>query len=147
MDIHPASILDLGPLQQIEHACFEQDRWPLLDLIAVLTFPEVVRLKALVDGHMVGFVAGDQRDSKGFSWIATIAVLPAYQKQGIGRALLSACESQLIPPRIRLCVRAGNGSAIRLYERAGYQHLDVWRGYYKGGADAIVMEKLRVPST
>ena len=114
--------------------------------MAVLVFPEVVRLKALEDGHMVGFVAGDQRDSKGFSWIATIAVLPAYQRQGIGRALLSACESQLIPPRIRLCVRADNGGAMCLYERAGYQRLDVWRGYYKDGADAIVMEKLRVPN-
>jgi len=93
---------------------------------------------------MVGFVAGDQRDSRGFSWIATIAVLPAYRNQGIGRALLSACESKLTTPRVRLCVRSGNGGAIRLYEQESYQRVDVWRGYYKDGADALVMEKVRI---
>jgi ribosomal-protein-alanine N-acetyltransferase len=111
--------------------------------MAVLTFSNVVRLKALVDGRMVGFVAGDQRESRGFSWIATIAVLPQYQKQGIGRALLEACEAKLTTPRVRLCVRTDNISAIRLYEREAYQRVDIWRGYYKDRADALVMEKLR----
>lgn len=143
MNIQSASILDLGPLHQIERACFEKDRWPLLDLMAVLTFPEVVRLKAVVDGDMVGFVAGDPRNSRNFSWIATIAVLPSYRRQGIGRALLQACESKLTTPRVRLCVRTDNGSAIRLYEQEGYARLDVWRGYYKDGADALIMEKSR----
>lgn len=142
MDILPASILDLGPLQQIERACFDADRWPLLDLIAVLTFPAVVRLKAVVDGRMIGFIAGDQRDSQGFSWIATIAVLPDYRRQGIGRSLLGACESKLSTPRLRLCVRTDNGNAIRMYEQASYQRVDVWRGYYKDRADALVMEKI-----
>lgn len=143
MDILPASLLDLGPLQQIERACFTDDRWPLLDLMAVLTFPSVVRLKARVDGRMVGFVAGDSRASQGLSWIATIAVLPDYREQGIGRALLETCESQLTTPRVRLCLRADNVSALRLYEQQGYQRVDIWRGYYKDGADALVMEKTR----
>ena len=140
MDILPASILDFGPLQQIERACFNQDRWPLLDLAAVLTFSNVVRLKAVMDGRMIGFAAGDLRGEGGFSWIATIAVLPELQRRGIGRALLHACESQLAP-RIRLCVRADNGGAIRLYEREGYRRVDVWRNYYKDRSDALVMEK------
>ncbi len=143
MDILPASLLDLGPLQQIERACFEDDRWPLLDLMAVLTFPDVVRLKALVDGRMVGFVAGDQRDSRGFSWIATIAVLPEFRRSGIGQALLAACESKLITSRVRLCLRANNAAALRLYEQQGYQRVDIWHSYYKDDADALVMEKVR----
>ena len=58
---------------------FEKDAWPLFDLIAVLTFPEVIRLKAVEDGQMVGFVAGDPRPPDGSGWIATIAVDPRYQ--------------------------------------------------------------------
>lgn len=143
MDILPASLLDLGPLQQIERACFDDDRWPLLDLMAVLTFPSVVRLKAIVDGRMVGFVAGDQRDAQGLAWISTIAVLPDYRAQGIGRALLDACESKLTSQRVRLCLRTNNASALRLYEAHGYQRVDMWHGYYKDGADALVMEKVR----
>lgn len=143
MDILPASLLDLGPLQQIERACFDADRWPLLDLLAVLTFPDVVRLKAMDSTRMIGFVAGDRRGSGDLSWIATIAVLPQYQGRGVGRALLEACESRLASARVRLCLRLDNLSALRLYETHGYQRVDMWRGYYKDGADALVMEKVR----
>jgi ribosomal-protein-alanine N-acetyltransferase len=143
MDILPASFLDIGPLQRIERACFERDAWPFLDLMAVLTFPDVIRLKAVEDGQMIGFVAGDPRKSLLFSWIATIGVLPEHQHRGIGRALLRACEEQLKTPSVRLCVRTDNGGAIRMYEQEGFQRLDVWRNYYKDGRDALVMEKLR----
>jgi len=141
MEILPASLRDLNALHKLERACFDQDAWSLFDLIAVLTFPDVVRLKAVADGQMVGFIAGDPRPSQGFSWIATIGVLPEYQGNGIGRALLRACESRLHTPRIRLSVRMGNTVAIRLYEKEGYQHVDIWRAYYNDGEDALVMEK------
>lgn len=141
MEILPASILDLGALQKLERECFEDDRWPLLDLMAVLTFPDVIRLKAVVDGRMVGFVAGDPRQSRGFSWIATIGVLPEFRRRGIARDLLRACEHKLLTPRIRLCVRPENQAAIRLYEQEGYRQIDIWRKYYKDGSDALVMEK------
>jgi hypothetical protein len=35
-----------------------------LDLIGVLTMPNVVRLKAMSDHQMVGFIAGDVRKSR-----------------------------------------------------------------------------------
>ena len=143
MEIIPASIRDLNALRKLERICFEKDAWPLFDLIAVLTFPDVVRLKALEDDRMVGFVAGDPRPSQGFSWIATIAVLPKYRRKGIGRALLQVCEKQLNTPRLKLSVRASNQAAINLYEQEGYQTVDIWKSYYNDGANAIVMEKSR----
>lgn len=145
MEIISATIRDLNALRKLEHVCFGKDAWSLFDLIAVLTFPDVVRLKAVGDGQMVGFVAGDPRPSQGFSWIATIAVLPDYHRQGIGRSLLHACEKRLKPPRLRLSVRASNRAAITLYEQNGYHTRDIWKGYYNDGEDAIVMEKPRRP--
>ena len=141
MEIAPASIRDLNALRKLERICFEKDSWPLFDLIAVLSFPDVVRLKAMEDHKMVGFVAGDPRPSQGFSWIATIAVLPGYRQRGIGRALLLACEAQLKTPRVKLSVRASNQSAINLYEQEGYRTSDIWKAYYNDGENAIVMEK------
>ena len=143
MEIIPASILDLNALRKLERICFEKDSWPLFDLIAVLTFPDVVRLKAVEDDQMVGFVAGDPRPSQGFSWMATIAVLPEYRQRGIGRALLLACEAQLPTPRIKLSARASNHAAINLYEQEGYHTTDIWRAYYNDGENAIVMEKIK----
>jgi ribosomal-protein-alanine N-acetyltransferase len=141
MEIISATIRDLNALRKLERICFEKDAWSLFDLIAVLTFPDVVRLKAVEDDQMVGFVGGDPRPSQGFSWIATIGVLPDYQRKGIGRTLLHACEAQIKTPRLRLSVRASNQAAINLYEQEGYRSMDVWKGYYNDGENAIVMEK------
>ncbi len=141
MEIINANILDLGALRKLEKISFEKDAWPLFDLIAVLTFPEVIRFKAIVDEHMVGFVAGDPRPRNGWGWIATIAVDPGYQRRGIGRALLRACERQLGVPKARLTVRMSNAPAIAMYEREGYKTIDIWKAYYNDGEDAQVMEK------
>jgi ribosomal-protein-alanine N-acetyltransferase len=119
------------------------DAWPLLDLMAVLTFPDVIRLKAVVDGKMVGFIAGDPRRSEGMAWIATLGVLPEYRRQGIARQLLLACEKKLNSSRLRLCVRLDNAPAIRLYEQEGYLHVGTWSKYYNDGGDALVMEKIQ----
>lgn len=143
MKIETASILDLNALNSLERACFGADAWPFLDLIAVLTFPDVVRLKVVEDGEMIAFAAGDPRPSEGFSWIATIGVAPEHRRRGIGRELLRACEGRLTTPRLRLSVRTSNAAAIHLYESEGYVRLHVWQDYYRDREAALVMEKVR----
>jgi len=141
MEIQTTNIIDLAALRRLENVCFDKDAWPILDLIAVLTLPEVIRLKAVESGEMIGFVAGDMRRSNGAGWISTIGVDPRYQRRGIGRALLQACEAQLNFPLIKLSVRMSNHAAIALYEREGYLASDIWQGYYNDGEDGLVMEK------
>ena len=140
IEIVPATWRDLGTLRHLEKVCFPEDAWPLLDLIAVLSLSNVVRLKAIHDDQMIGFVAGDQK-SGDLAWIATIGVLPAYRRQGVASTLLQACETQLDVARIRLSVRMGNAGAVRLYENFGYHRVDIWPKYYRDGTDAIVFEK------
>src|SRR5664280_3134928 len=101
MEILPASLRDLGSLRRVEQACFPKDAWPLLDLIAVLTWPDMVRLKAIEQGLMVGFLAGDPRSTEHMAWISTLGGLPEYQRRGIGRALLRECAKRLPQPRLR----------------------------------------------
>ncbi|MBE9523753.1 MAG: GNAT family N-acetyltransferase [Chloroflexi bacterium] len=140
----PATWRDLNELRYLEHTCFPLDAWTFLDLIGVLTFPSVVRLKAVDGEMMVGFIAGDQRGSKKLAWIATLGVLPDYRRQGIGTVLLQACEGALTVPRIRLSVRAKNATAITLYRKRGYQRIGLWPNYYHGGMDAVILEKQRI---
>lgn len=141
--IEPASLRDLGTLRRIEQICFPKDAWPLLDLIGVLTFGGVVRLKAVYDQQMVGFIAADIRRMEGMAWIATVGVLPEYRGRGIGAALLEACEANIPVNKIRLCVRPSNDVAIRLYERFGYSKVGEWTKYYQDGESALVMEKVK----
>jgi ribosomal protein S18 acetylase RimI-like enzyme len=142
MEIQVASLRDLGSLRRLESICFEKDAWSILDLVAVLTWSEVVRLKAVIDGQMIGFVAGDPRPAQNAGWIATIGVDPRFQRRGIGSALLQACEARMNFPRVKLTVRISNENAISLYEKEGYQTVDIWKRYYNDGEDGLVMEKL-----
>ena len=131
-EVKPASWHDLNPLRQLEKECFGADVWPLWDLIAVLTLPGIVRLKAVIDERMVGFVGGDPKLSQGVGWITTLGVTQAYRRQGIARALLARCEEELGLPVIKLSVRRSNLHAINLYLSAGYRKADVWPMYYVG---------------
>lgn len=136
-----ATLLDLNALRALEHACFPLDAWPLLDLISVLSMPGVLRLKAVEDEKMIGFVAVDQHQVEGVSWIATICISPEYQGRGYGKALLTAAEQKISTPIIKLCVRIDNEVAIKMYKQFGYQAVDTWPGYYNDGSDSLVMQK------
>ncbi len=142
-EIDRAGWQDLNALRKLEEVCFGEDAWPLWDLIAVLTLPKIVRLKAAVDGKMAGFIAGDPHSREGVGWIATLGVLPQYRRMGIAAALLEKCEQELELPRLRLSVRRSNDPAIALYRKFGYQMVDVWHNYYHSGEDALVLEKRR----
>lgn len=141
MEIQSASLRDLSALRRLEQVCFEKDAWPLLDLMAVLTWPDVIKLKAVENGEMIGFAACDPRPSEDAGWIATLGVDPRYQRRGIGRALLRACEAKSRLPRMKLTVRLSNEAAISLYEKEGYRSVDIWKRYYNDGEDGLVMEK------
>jgi len=63
---------DIQALYRLEKACFGRDAWPLLDIVAVTTLPGVVRLKAVVDEQLVGFIAGEAKPKEGLGWILTL---------------------------------------------------------------------------
>ena len=83
MEIQPASLRDLGSLRRLESVCFEKDAWSVLDLVAVLSWSEVIRLKAVVDGEMIGFIAGDPRPAQNTGWIAKIIPSQPYERKDL----------------------------------------------------------------
>ncbi len=139
VQIYPATWRDIPALYRLEKKCFPVDSWPLIDIVFVILLPHIVRLKALDQGQLVGFVFGERR--RGIGWISSFGVDPEHRRRGVGTALLSQCEQAMGKRQVRLSVRASNKSAIRLYERQGYKAVGTWRRYYRGGEDAVVMEK------
>lgn len=140
-EIQTANWRDVNAVNRLERICFPKDMWPIWDIVGVLTLPNVVRLKAMQDGSMVGFAAVDQRRHEKTGWIATLGVLPNYRRQGIGSALLNCCEKRAGLPSMKLSVRASNQAAIKLYRTHGYEPIDVWPGYYIDREDALVLAK------
>jgi len=140
-EIVPAGLRDLNAVRELERLSFPLDAWPLIEIIGVLSLRSIERWKAVEGNKMIGFVAADIRRRQQLAWVATIAVHPDYRGRGIGARLMETVESRVGMPRMRLSVRANNRSAIGLYQKRGYEQIDVWPRYYHGGEDAIVMEK------
>ena len=145
--IIPATWRDLKELHELEKLCFQLDAWPILDVFGLLSFPQIIRLKAEQGDQMVGFIGVDLRRAQKTAWIATLAVHPEHRRIGLGSSLLHICESRIVGslPRIRLSVRQSNHPAIALYKKYGYQQIDRWKSYYRGGDDALVFEKILDP--
>jgi len=139
--IEQAGWRDLLALSSLERTCFAQDAWPMVELMGVLTFPGVIRLRAVGEEKLVGFIAGDPRKRENTGWILTLAVTPEWRRMGIAETLLAQCEAALQMPVIKLTVRRNNDAAIRLYEKLGYTQIDIWSKYYRNGEDGLVLEK------
>jgi ribosomal-protein-alanine N-acetyltransferase len=143
-----ARLGDVFAIHRLEHAAFPLDAYGPMSVALVLLWPGNVNLKATDEnGQLAGYVAGSPRPLLGRAWIVTLAVASAHRRRGLGSALLAACEQRLRPRTVWLTVRAGNAAAIALYEQAGYRRVRVIPRYYRGGADGIVMEKVRPDRT
>jgi len=82
--------------------------------------------------------------------LSLLAVLPGYQKLGVGKRMLEWLEASARTAGIfavHLELRAGNDGARRFYERLGYAEKGRRRGYYAGREDALCMARdLKVTS-
>jgi ribosomal-protein-alanine N-acetyltransferase len=99
-------------------------------------------LVALEGDEVVGYAGYCDDPDEGF--VQTLAVAPRRQREGIGRLLLDALlEHAATLPRkpVSLEVRADNEAAQQLYESRGFRRTSVRRGYYPGGADALVLTR------
>jgi ribosomal protein S18 acetylase RimI-like enzyme len=143
MQIENASLRDLPGVYRLERVCFTEDAWSLPDVLATLVWPGMIRLRARSGKRLIGFVMGEPAWRPGISMITTIGVDPAFQRRGVGAALLARCEALLPGSRIRLTVREDNAVAIRLYARFGYRKLSRLPDYYRRGQAGLLMEKNR----
>lgn len=101
--------------------------------------------------HPDTFLVFVERESRGeekvlgyiiFSWdghLISMAVDPAYRRQGIGRRLLETAFSLLRSGRMRAEVRKSNLGAQAFYETMGFRKVGTLKNYY-GNEDAWVME-------
>jgi ribosomal protein S18 acetylase RimI-like enzyme len=83
-------------------------------------------LVGVVGEEVVGTVMVGYDGHRG--WINYLAVAPAHQRKGVGRALMEEAERLLRAagcPKINLQVRATNTAVIEFYRRVGFNVEDV----------------------
>ncbi len=146
-----AELADVQAMHRMETALFPADAWHIDMFLEELIHPTrtYYMLELPVENpegdegswRTIGYCGtmgvADTAD------VQTIGVLPEYEGNGFGRAMLEQMHERAREQgaeRILLEVRADNPRAQRLYERNGYRAIHVRRGYYDDGTDAIIME-------
>ena len=100
---------------------------PWADLDRALDGAESEVLAALgPGGELLGTAMVGHDGHRG--WVYYVAVAPAAQGQGLGRALMTAAEAWVTGrgiPKLMLMVRGTNTAALGFYEQLGYRVEDV----------------------
>lgn len=138
--IGPMTAADVRRCTELEQQLFDgDDPWNPEAFLEALAAGQHY-LAAREDGALIGY-AGLAR-AGGEAEIHTLAVDPAHQGRGIGRALLRALLDHAAGATVFLEVRTDNESAIQLYRSEGFAVIGTRRGYYRpSGADAFTMRK------
>ncbi len=115
--------------------------WSVRDFETLAAGRNVFIASPSASGFALGRVVVDEAE------LLTLAVDPDAQRQGIGRACLTAFETEAIARganHLHLEVAATNAPALSLYRSAGWHEAGRRKAYYKGPdarIDAILMTK------
>lgn len=135
---------DAARCAELEALLFEgDDPWPQNAFVRELAAAHIRYIAARIDDKLVGY-AGISRlgRSAPFEYeIHTIGVDPAYQRHGIGRAMMTRLLEE-VDGAVYLEVRTDNEPAIALYTSLGFVTVGVRKRYYRAsGADAYTMRR------
>ncbi len=141
-----------GEKAALSHFCqsyVQGSFWPLEEFYLSLRIPQTFLIydpehDALWKSLALGRVMGGDAE------LFFITTRPDLRGQGLAQALLADFEEYAKAVyrarTVMLEVRVSNTSAIRLYEKAGYQRQGLRRRYYQDGEDALVYGKDLVPA-
>ena len=141
---------DLSGVIEINRVCLPENYSPYFFMEVYKSCPEAF-LVAEVNKEIVGYIMC--RLEFGFSdvrrfrmvrkgHVVSVAVMPNYRKQGIGRELVVMSLKALELHGAEECfleVRVANEDAVRLYKQMRFDTVRVVSHYYHDGADAYLM--------
>lgn len=141
--IDDTTAAQLAQIEEIERQCFSCP-WTLDQLRSQLSDDRHVFLAAVAEnGAVLGYVGMMFVLDEGY--ISNVAVAPAYRRQGVADALISALmmrAEELGLAFVTLEVRAGNEPAKALYAKHGFVPVGRRKNYYDlPKEDAILMTR------
>jgi [ribosomal protein S18]-alanine N-acetyltransferase len=144
-----ATLDDACEMAELHANCFPRG-WDRTSIATFVADPSCVVFLASTDETSAcrGFVIA--RAASAEAEILTLAVDPAYRRQGLARALLMATVSRLRPAGVTqlfLEVECGNKAAEGLYRSFGAKPVGSRPAYYERGTDAAIFSLALSPGT
>jgi len=147
---------DLEKVIRINQVCLPENYSTYFFMNLYEHYPETF-IVAEVYGELVGYImCRIETGLPGFGLLGitrrghviSIAVLPEYQRKGIGQALMKEAMLRMRTYKAKECyleVRATNIPAINMYRKLGFETSRTIRGYYADGEDATMMNRKLTP--
>jgi len=119
---------DEGAVIALWRECGLTRAWndPRKDITRKLTVQPELFLVGELDGKVIATLMAGYEGHRG--WVNYLAIDPAAQRSGLGRALMTEIERRLLDrgcPKLNVQVRATNASAVEFYRSLGYALDDV----------------------
>lgn len=148
--IRPLSAQDLPAVLRIQDAIFRDSAWTANDYACSIQEPGGLALAAEKNEadsrHLAGFLAA--RSVLDEAELLNLAVDPACQRSGIGRALLREALRMLASrgvQKLYLEVRSSNQAALGLYYSEGFTLQSIRRGYYSNPSEDALVFSCYIP--
>jgi ribosomal protein S18 acetylase RimI-like enzyme len=139
-----ATLADIDALVALENKAFDGDRLSRRSFrYYVATDTAILRVMKQT-GVLAAYSLLAFRKGSKIARLYSIAVDPAFEGKGLGRALLKTAEKDSRAAHctvLRFEVRVDNKRAITLYEKNGFERFDEIEDYYEDGATAICLKK------
>lgn len=143
--IRPAVITDVDQLVELENQCFDSDQLSRRSFKWMITKAKALLLVAEQEQFIVGYVLLLYHQGTSLGRVYSLAIATDQRRTGLAIQLMNIAEQKALEDGrsfLRLEVRPDNSSAIRLYEKLGYDVFDVVSDYYEDHADALRMMKV-----
>ena len=132
---------DASAIAVIHGASFQRG-WGEDEIYRLLMEKNVVAHRAVSGRKVIGFIVS--RLAAGEAEILSVAIAPAWRSRKLSRPLLDLHLRRLAGLGTRtvfLEVSENNAPATKLYRRAGFREVGRRKGYYDGGATALVLRR------
>lgn len=139
-----ANAQDIPVMVSLDKQLFPYSPWSSGQYREEISAPTRHFIVALDDAQSIIGYAGVFAPGGTAADILTVGVIPEHRGQGIATALMALLTEWAKTQgsnAVMLEVKIDNLDAISLYETLGYMKLNVRKGYFGSGLDALVMRK------
>ncbi len=148
--LRPFNPQDLSAVIEINRVCLPENYSPYFFMEVYKSCPEgfiVAEMSGKIVGYIMCRVEFGFSDTRRFRMarkghIVSVAVLPDFRRQGLGRELVEGALHALASSGAEECfleVRTVNNEAVRLYKQLSFDVVRTIPHYYHDGADAYLM--------